>query len=331
MREVPVADGGDGTLEAFLAAGFVRRDVTVTGPDNDPQPSAIALKGETAVVETALTSGLAMRGHRPPAPLTATSRGVGDAIRSALDAGARRIVVGLGGTASTDGGAGMLQALGARLLDASGVQLGPGGAGLLALSALDLSQLDPRLGQTEILLATDVANPLCGPNGAAAVYGPQKGADSCDVELLDRALARFAASAAPEAAQRPGAGAAGGIGFAAMAFLGASMRPGIELVLDLLDFERQLEDADLVVTGEGRLDSQSFEGKAPVGVRRAAARRGIPVVAVCGSNDLPAGARCPDFEAVHALTDIAADVPSAIANAEPLLRRIAARICTPAR
>lgn len=324
--ELPVADGGDGTLEAFLASGYIAHPITVTGPDNDPHPSAIAVKDGTAVIETALTSGLALRGSRPPDPLNATSRGVGDAILAALDTEARRIIIGLGGSACTDGGAGMLQALGVRLRDGSGADLQPGGISLLELEKADLSQLDPRIRDTEILLATDVTNPLCGPHGAATVYGPQKGADSVDVALLERALSHFAQLLSPEAALLPGAGAAGGIGFAALAVLGATARPGIELVLEMLDFQTHLAGTDLVITGEGRLDNQSLQGKAPVGVLTAAARHNIPTVAVCGSSELTPEPRYPDFDAVHAITDIAADISEAIGNAGPLLERLAGQI-----
>jgi glycerate kinase len=220
----------------------------------------------------------------------------------------------------------MLQALGVSLRDGSGAILYPGGVSLLDLERVDTSGLDPRVRDAEILLASDVTNPLCGPNGAAAVYEPQKGATTDDVEILDRVLSHFASKVSPEAAALPGAGAAGGIGFAALAVLNATARPGIELILELLDFETYLAAADLVITGEGRLDEQSLQGKAPLGVLLAAARHRLPTVAVCGSNQLAPEARDPDFDAVHALTDIAPDIPTAMREAEPLLERLAAQI-----
>jgi glycerate kinase len=327
--ELPVADGGDGTLDAFIASGYTAHQITVTGPDSDPRLSAIAIKEGTAVVETALTSGLAMRGNKKPAPLTATSRGVGDAILAALDAGARRIIIGLGGSACTDGGAGMLQALGVSLAGPSGQELAPGGISLLDLEETDLSGLDPRIQAAEIILATDVTNPLYGTDGAAAVYGPQKGADGTELAALDRALRHFAAVLSPESAALPGAGAAGGIGFAALAVLGATARPGIDLVMELLDFDTHLKGVDVVITGEGQLDEQSLHGKAPMGVLHAAARRNIPAIAVCGSSKLTDGSGHTGFEAVHAVTDIAPDVRTAISQAAQLLERLAAQITLP--
>jgi glycerate 2-kinase len=324
--EMPVADGGDGTLDAFLSYGYTAHEITVTGPDCDRQRSRMAIKDGTAIIETALTSGLAMRGQRASNPLAATSRGVGDAIAAALETGVDRIIIGLGGSACTDGGAGMLQALGVSLLDAAGAALPPGGVHLLDLDHVDASGLDPRVQDTEIILATDVTNPLYGPDGAAAVYGPQKGADNGDVWVLDRALRRFASKLAPQFAHLSGAGAAGGIGFGAMAALGATAQPGIELVLEILGFETHLKQADLVITGEGCLDDQSFHGKAPTGVLAAAARHNIPTVAVCGSSLLSHEPRYPDFAAVYALTDIAPDVRTAIEKAGPLLEQLATGI-----
>jgi glycerate kinase len=236
-------------------------------------------------------------------------------------------VLGVGGSACTDGGAGMLTALGARLLDGAGQDLPPGGAALARLTSLDLSGLDPRLSEVDFELASDVDNPLHGPNGAAFVYGPQKGASADDVETLDAALRHWASIAGPEFAEHPGAGAAGGVGFAALAVLGARMRPGIALLLDLLGFGAALAGASLVVTGEGSLDRQTLSGKAPAGVARAAADQGIPCVAVSGRCQLSAvelaGA---GISAAYALTDLEPDPARCMADAAPLLRRLAHRV-----
>ncbi|GAA1353298.1 glycerate kinase [Falsarthrobacter nasiphocae] len=324
IEDMPVADGGDGTLDVFLARGYRAVDVTVTGPRGDEVESVIAVDGTTAVVETARTSGLVMMGERPLDPLGATSRGVGDAIRASLDAGAQRIILGLGGSATTDGGAGMLQALGARLLDSAGRDLGPGGGVLGGLAAVDLSGLDPRLADADVVLASDVTNPLTGPSGAAAVYGPQKGASEADVETLDAGLARLGELLDPNAMDRPGAGAAGGIGYAALAALGAQFRPGIEIVLEALGAREAMARADLVITGEGRLDEQSLQGKAPSGVLDLAASLGVPVTAVCGLNEL--GPDGHGFTAVYALADIAPDAETSMREAARLLEELGARL-----
>ncbi|MGK3202244.1 glycerate kinase [Amycolatopsis sp. MEPSY49] len=322
VQELPVADGGDGTVDAAVAAGYERVRVPARGPTGEPVTASYAVRGVTAIVELAEASGL----HRlpgAPEPLTATSAGTGDVIAAAVRAGCRRIVLGVGGSACTDGGAGLLTALGARLLDGSGRELPFGGAALARLAALDVSGMS----EVDIELASDVDNPLYGPRGAAAVYGPQKGASPDDVETLDAALRHWASIAGQEFAERPGAGAAGGVGFAAMAVLGARMRPGIELLLDLLGFDEALTGASLVVTGEGSLDEQTLSGKAPAGVARAAAAKGIPCVAVSGrcrlsSADLTAAG----FSAAYALTDLEPDPSRCMAEAAPLLRRLAHRV-----
>ncbi|WP_410586893.1 glycerate kinase [Amycolatopsis sp. lyj-23] len=322
VRELPVADGGDGTVAAAVAAGFRRVEVPARGPTGVPVTASYAVRGDTAVVELAEASGL----HRlpgPPQPLTATSAGTGDVIAAAVRAGCRRIVLGVGGSAGTDGGAGMLAALGARLLDDTGRELPFGGAALARLASLDLSGLS----EVDIELASDVDNPLYGPCGAAAVYGPQKGATAADVETLDAALRHWASIAGPEFASRPGAGAAGGVGFAAMAVLGARLRPGIELLLELLGFDAALAGASLVITGEGSLDEQTLSGKAPAGVARAAAARGIPCIAVSGRCRLTSGQLAEaGISAAYALTDLEPDPARCMAEAAPLLRRLARRV-----
>ena len=324
---IPVADGGEGTVDAAVAAGFDRVPVTAAGPVGDLVRSGYARRGEIAVVELAGVCGLARLPGGRPAPLTASSFGAGEVLRAALEAGARRIVLGVGGSASTDGGAGLLQALGARVLDTSGEPVRPGGAGLREVAALDLTGLHRALYPADIILAADVDNPLTGPDGAAEVYGPQKGASPAEVAALDAGLRRWAAVVAAAVgrdwSRTPGAGAAGGVGFAALAVLGATRRPGIELVLDLAGFETALDGADLVITGEGSLDAQSLAGKTPVGVARAAARRGIAVVAVAGRSTLSAAElAAAGIAAVYPLSDLEPDPERSRAEAAGLLRRV---------
>jgi len=323
---IPVADGGEGTVDAAVAAGFERVPVTAAGPAGDPVRASYARRGEVAVVELAGVCGLARLPAGRPAPLTASSFGAGEVLRAVLEAGARRIVLGVGGSASTDGGAGLLQALGARVLDTSGEPVRPGGAGLRDVVTLDLTRLHRALYPADIILAADVDNPLTGPDGAAEVYGPQKGASPAEVALLDEGLRRWAAVVAAAVgrdwSRAPGAGAAGGVGFGALAVLGATRRPGIELVLDLTGFETALDGADLVITGEGSLDAQSLAGKTPVGVARAAARRGIGVIAVAGRSTLTeAELAAAGIAAVYALSDLEPDLERCRAEAARLLRR----------
>ena len=323
---IPVADGGEGTVDAAVAAGFERVPVTAAGPAGDPVRASYARRGEVAVVELAGVCGLARLPAGRPAPLTASSFGAGEVLRAVLEAGARRIVLGVGGSASTDGGAGLLQALGARVLDTSGEPVRPGGAGLRDVVTLDLTRLHRALYPADVILAADVDNPLTGPDGAAEVYGPQKGASPGEVALLDEGLRRWAAVVAAAVgrdwSRAPGAGAAGGVGFGALAVLGATRRPGIELVLDLTGFETALDGADLVITGEGSLDAQSLAGKTPVGVARAAARRGIGVIAVAGRSTLTeAELAAAGIAAVYALSDLEPDLERCRAEAARLLRR----------
>jgi glycerate kinase len=330
VTALPVADGGDGTVDAAVAAGFERRTVRVTGPLGEPVEAAYALREGTAVVEMAEASGLR---HLPTglfAPLTATTYGTGELLRAALDAGARTIVLGVGGSATNDGGAGMLAALGARLLDAAGQPVAPGGGPLAGLATADLGGLDPRLAATDVVLASDVDNPLLGPKGAAAVYGPQKGATADDVAVLDAALARYAeVLGATAQAEAPGAGAAGGIGFGALVGLRAGFRPGIEVLLDVLGFEAALDGATLVITGEGSLDEQTLHGKAPVGVAAAARARGIDVVAVCGRLTIPPSALgAAGIRRAYALSDLEPDPTRSMSQAGPLLEHLATRLAT---
>ena len=331
VTALPVADGGEGTLAAAVAAGFERVPVTAAGPTGEPVETAYGRRGDSAVVEMADVSGLSRLPGGRLEPLTATSRGTGEVIAAALAGGARRIVVGIGGSACTDGGAGMLQALGVRLLDGDDREIGLGGGALQDLARVDLAGLDPSLADTEIVVACDVDNPLTGPLGAAAVYGPQKGADEAQAELLDRSLSRLADRiseiTARDVRDAPGAGAAGGVGFAAMAVLGATLRPGIELMLDLLDFGSHVQHAELVIVGEGSLDEQTLHGKAPVGVARMARAAGARVVAVCGRNTLSdEQLRGAGIEAAYPLTDLEPDADRSMARASELLERVSRQI-----
>ena len=329
---VPVADGGDGTLAAAIAAGYESVPVTASGPTGLPVATSYARFGDRAVVEMADISGLS-RLPSGLAPLTASSRGTGEVMVAALDAGCRQLVLGIGGSAGTDGGAGLVSALGAGLFDADGQEIADGGAALDGIARLDLSGLHPALAGAEIVVACDVDNPLTGPNGAAAVYGPQKGASPDDIARLDGALDRWADAVAvatgTDFRDNPGSGAAGGVGFAAIALLGAKLRPGIDLVLDLVGFHRQLAGAGLVVTGEGSLDEQTLSGKAPAGVAAGAVAAGIPVVAVCGRSLLTVEQwRAAGISAVYSLSDIEPDPSRSMANAAPLLERLAETIAT---
>jgi glycerate kinase len=324
---IPVADGGDGTVDAAVAAGFERVPVTAAGPTGEPVRASYARRGEVAVVELACVCGLARLPGGHSEPLAASSFGAGEVLRAALDAGAQQIVLAAGGSASTDGGAGLLQALGARVLDTPGEPLGRGGAALRDVASLDLTGLHPRLRHCVITVAEDVDNPLTGPDGAAEVYGPQKGASPAQVGALASGLRRWAAvvtaATGTDWSAAPGSGAAGGVGFAAQAVLGAGRRPGIELVLDLADLEAALGDAALVVTGEGSLDAQSLAGKAPVGVARAAARHGIPVVAVAGRSTLTARElAAAGITVVYTLSELEPDPARCISGAGRLLQRV---------
>ncbi|MEV0085729.1 glycerate kinase [Saccharopolyspora sp. NPDC050642] len=331
VRLAPVADGGDGTVQAALASGYAPIPVRVAGPVGEPVDTEIAISGDTAVVELASASGLALLDPEELAPLAASSEGTGEAILMALDAGARTVVLGVGGSASTDGGAGMLTVLGARVLDAADNPLPPGGGPLGRVATVDLSGLDPRLAETEFILASDVDNPLLGERGAAHVYGPQKGADPEQVRFLDEALGNWSravlAAGGRDVAEQPGAGAAGGVGYGALAVLGARMRPGVDVILELIDFDRQLEGAGLVIIGEGAIDEQTLHGKGPAGVAARAREAGVPVVAIAGRCDLtPERLREAGVEAAYALTDIEPDPQRCIREAATLLVDLGERL-----
>jgi glycerate 2-kinase len=296
---VPVADGGDGTAETIVhSLGGQMLVCDVQGPNGKPVHAHYGLLGgaKVAIIELAQASGLALMPAGSNDPLTASTFGTGQLIGVAIDAGAERIILAIGGSATNDAGVGALSALGAKFLDEQGNRLAPGGAALAKLAAIDTAALDRRLANISIEIASDVRNPLCGPSGASAVYGPQKGASSQDVRLLDAALARFAdvakAKVGIDVRDVPGAGAAGGVGAGFLALAHATLRPGAQLVLEVLDFEQHLTGASLVVTGEGRLDKQTLAGKAPYAVAQAAAAHKIPVIALAGSVECSAS----DFE-----------------------------------
>ncbi|OZI77748.1 glycerate kinase [Bordetella genomosp. 12] len=286
---VPMADGGEGTVDAVLAAtgGQARQSQVHDALGRSTQAQWGWLDDGTAVIEMASAAGLEGIPAPQRDPLAADTGGVGELILAALDAGARKLILGLGGSATTDGGSGMLRALGARFLDAQGNALAPGGAALQALARIDLSTLDARLADLDVQVACDVDNPLCGPQGAASVFGPQKGASAPQVRQLDAALGRLADVAHQTLGQdhrdAAGAGAAGGLGFAAHAFLRARFRPGVELVAELGGLAQALQGATLAFTGEGRMDAQTLRGKTPAGVARLAQQAGVPVVALAGS------------------------------------------------
>lgn len=290
IDRAPVADGGPGTVVAVVqAAGGETRRARCRDPLGRPIEAAFGLidGGRTAVIEMAAAAGIALLAPGELDPMRTSTEGVGDLIRAALDAGATHLIVGLGGSATNDGGAGMARALGARLLDADGQELTPGGAALTRLARIDVSGMDPRLTSVRVEGATDVRNPLCGPDGASAVYGPQKGATPAQVEALDAALRHYAdilrRDLGVDVLDVPGAGAAGGLGAGLIAFLHAALRSGFDLVAEATGLEDRIAAAALVLTGEGRLDGQSLFGKTTVGVARLARRHGVPAVALCGS------------------------------------------------
>jgi glycerate kinase len=322
--ECPVADGGDGTLDTVVAAGFERVGVYALGPTGQVVRTAYARSGETAVVEMAEICGLQRLPGARPAPMTATSHGLGAVVAQALDHGCRDIIIGVGGSASTDGGAGFLTALGAVLRDQRGSRLGPGGQHLGDAAHLDLAELHPQIASATFTIAVDVDNPLYGSAGAAKVYARQKGADPLQVTELDRALRVWAdvvdRATKTDCRDAAGAGAAGGVGFAALAALRARMRPGIEVILDLIELDTQLRGACAAVTGEGSLDHQSLRGKAAVGVCRRAGAYGIPAIAVAGVSTLaPVQVRKAGLARVYALSDLEPDRERCITEAAELL------------
>jgi glycerate kinase len=335
VRKVPIADGGEGTVEALVAAthGSIRHSA-VRGPLGEAVVAAWGVlgDGETAVIEMAAASGLPLVPRERRDPRLTTTFGTGELVRAALDAGLRRIIVGIGGSATNDGGTGLARALGARFLDAAGADLPEGGAALARLERIELGGLDPRLAAASLVVACDVDNPLTGPRGASAVYGPQKGATPEMVRELDAALARYAEVArgatGRDVASLPGAGAAGGLGAGLLFFTPARLRPGVEIVLETTRFDEVVRGADLVLTGEGRTDFQTAMGKAPVGVAAAAKRHGVPVICLAGG--LGPGADDvlgKGIDALESAVPAAMPLEEAMAQGADLVEAGAARAC----
>lgn len=336
---LPVADGGDGTVDATVTAGWDRVAVTCAGPTGQPVATSYARRGDTAVVELASAVGLELLPGGEPDALGASTFGLGTVIGHALESGAgsgsgaRRIVVGLGGSASTDGGAGMLVALGARILDAGGGEVARGGGPLRGAVHLDLSGLLPSARNAVFELACDVDNPLLGVTGAAAVYGPQKGAGPQELLYLEHGMRQWSHlvrnAIGRDLSGLAGAGAAGGTAFGAMAVLGAAAKPGIETVLELIDFGSALASADLVVTGEGSLDEQSLHGKAPIGVANTARAAGVPVITVAGRSTVGVDRLRPyGITASYALTDLEPDPRISMRDAARLLHEVGRTLAT---
>ncbi len=329
----PVADGGNGTLDTMLTGGGERRSKFVSGPLGAPVQADWGLlpDGKTAVVEMALASGMELLAPEELDPLRASTFGTGQLLAAALEAGATQVILGLGGSATVDGGAGCLQALGVQLLDARGEAIGPGGAQLGRVTRVDASDMDPRWRDISLLLASDVDNPTLGEQGAAAVFGPQKGADAQQVETLEAHLTHFFTviheQTGRDLRQVPGGGAAGAFAAGMMAFLDAELQPGIELVLAHSGFEGALADADLVITGEGQMDEQTIHGKGPIGVARMARAQGVPTVALVGGLAVhDADLHAAGMQAVLPITPRPMPLEDALADASPLLERTALRL-----
>ncbi len=324
---LPMADGGEGTVNALVSAtkGKCYR-IPVTGPLGEPVEAAFGILGDgrTAVIEMASASGLPLVPDSLRNPLITTTYGTGELIAQALDYGCRHFIIGIGGSATNDGGAGMAQALGIRFLDSEGHDLPPGGGALARLTRIDTTNKDSRLKSCTFTVACDVNNPLCGPKGAAAVYGPQKGATKEMIGSLDKALEHFAQlvkhQLGKDVRDIPGAGAAGGLGAGLIAFLGAELKPGVTLVMEAIGLEAQLEGSNLVITGEGQLDEQTSHGKVPWGVAQCAKRKGISVLAIAGSISCdPALLYDSSIDAVMAITPGPMTLEAAMTNAPSLI------------
>jgi len=324
VESIPLADGGEGTVEALVKATSGKIfHISVTGPLKERVSAVYGILGDgkTGVLEIASASGIELYKKGGADPYRATSYGTGELINELIKKGCNRVIIGLGGSATNDGGSGIASALGARFLDSSGRDLQQGGKALLGLDRIDVSGLNPALKHVEILAACDVTNPLCGPDGASAVYGPQKGATSEMIEVLDKALCNYASvieeGFGVDVSSAPGTGAAGGAGAGLIAFCNASLKHGIDIVCDIVDFEKKIEGADLVITGEGRIDSQTCKGKAIYGLALRTVKKGVPLVALGGNIDIGVMAQLQKIgiTAVFNINPIVGDLDEAIGHA----------------
>jgi glycerate 2-kinase len=330
---LPIADGGNGTLDAFLAGGGKTIQQRVVDPLNRPILASYALLdgGETAIIEMAVASGLELLRPGELNPLLTTTYGTGQLLKASLESGAKRIIIGMGGSATVDGGAGCLQALGVRLLDAYGNDIPFGGSALSGIYTIDTSGLDPRWKAVEVIIASDVDNPAVGEQGAAAVFGPQKGAGPHEIRLLEAGLRHFFAKVRDQIGvdvlDVVGGGAAGAFSAGLMAFLGGHIQSGIDLVLEYNGFDQQVQHADLVITGEGQMDDQTIHGKGPIGVARRAREFGVPTVAIVGGlNADDALLHDAGIEAVLPIVTRPMSLDDALRNAPELVERAALRL-----
>ena len=334
--KVPMADGGEGTVQSLVdATGGTIISRTVTGPLGEPVEAFLGLSGDkkTAVIEMAAASGLHLVPVEKRNPLITTTRGTGELISAALDFDVEHIIIGIGGSATNDGGAGMAQALGIKLLDVAGAEIGEGGGALGEISSIDMTQIDPRLSSVKIEVACDVDNPLTGPTGASAIFGPQKGATPEMVKILDQNLHHYAetisSNLGKDIEQVPGAGAAGGLGGGLMAFLSAELKRGVEIVLDATRLEEQVKDADLVITGEGKIDAQTVFGKTPIGVAKTAKKHNVSVIAIAG-NVASDSHVVHDYgiDAVFSIVPGIISLSNAFENASEYVERVSANIAS---
>jgi glycerate kinase len=331
LRLFPIADGGNGTLESWLAQGGQRHELSVHDPLMRPMKAAYGLlPDKTAIIEMALASGLELLQKKELKPVVASTYGTGELLQAALEQGSRRFIIGMGGSATVDGGAGALMALGIRFLDAKGQVISQGGGSLEKIASIDVSQLDSRWKDCEIVIASDVQNPLLGAEGAAAVFGPQKGASPKELAVLEQNLSHFAeklAETGREIRHLAGTGAAGGLAAGLLAFLGGRIESGIDLLLEYNHFEQHLAEIDLIITGEGQMDSQSLYGKGAIGLARIAKERGVPVIALVGGlNVADTVLHEAGVTAAFSIVDKPMALEKALANAESLMESAALRL-----